>query len=44
MRAGVEKITKSRWYALGGFRNSALFRKHNSRCWEYYIDHAHLEL
>lgn len=32
------RVTKRRWYQLGGFRNSKLFRLSN-RCggWLYYI-------
>ena len=30
------RITKREWYALGGFRNSALYRKHNGRHWTYW--------
>lgn len=39
MRAGVEKITRRQFYALGGFSNPALFRKANKRgAWSYYRD------
>ena len=32
------RITKTEWYALGGFANSRLFRKADSRGrWRYYI-------
>lgn len=39
--AGVERLTKREWYAAGGFRNPALFRKADSRgVWRYYRDNA----
>lgn len=32
------RITKRKWYALGGFRNSSLFRRANNRgAWRYYM-------
>ena len=30
------RITKRKWYALGGFKNSDCCRKHNGKHWEYY--------
>lgn len=30
------KITKARWQALGGFRNSNLFRVMRNGRWHYY--------
>lgn len=42
MRNGIEKISKREFYALGGFANSALFRKADSRGeWRHYMDHTH---
>lgn len=35
------RTTKRHWYALGGFANSALFRRHNGRGWMYYISTGH---
>lgn len=33
----IERITKAQWAALGGLRNSDLFRKaHNGGGWFYY--------
>lgn len=38
-RAGVMRITKREWYALGGFTNSALFRKADKYGhWYYYYN------
>lgn len=41
MRNGIEKIDKREWYRLGGFRNSALFRRGRGGSWGYFIDHTH---
>lgn len=39
MRAGIEKLTKRAWYAAGGFRNPALFRRATrSGAWQYFRD------
>lgn len=39
MRAGIEKMTKRAWYAAGGFRNPALFRRAaRSGAWQYFRD------
>lgn len=40
-RVGVERISKRQFYTLGGFKNPALFRKHDGRSWRYYRDHGH---
>lgn len=39
--SGVTKITKKEWYSLGGFKNSACYRRDNGRGWQYFIDHSH---
>ena len=39
MRTGIERISKTEWYRLGGFKNPALFRKAASNgAWRYYRD------
>jgi hypothetical protein len=38
MKNHVEKVSRKFWYATGGFSNPHYFRKHNGRCWEYFID------
>lgn len=35
------RLTKHVWYALGGFQNPSLYRRHNGRCWEYWQDTDH---
>ena len=30
------RVSKSKWYQLGGFKNSRCFRRHNGRSWEYW--------
>ena len=37
MRAGSQKVTRKYWYSVGGLSNGDHYRKHNGRCWEYYI-------
>jgi hypothetical protein len=38
----VCRVSKEQWYRLGGFRNSQLFRKADSRgAWRYYIDYGY---
>lgn len=32
------RVTKRTWYDKGGFKNSALFRRHTKRGWSYWID------
>jgi hypothetical protein len=37
MRAGVLKITKGEWQAMGGLSNPSLFRKQSKNgAWRYY--------
>ena len=38
MKINYTKVSKEHWYATGGFSNPTHFRKHNGRCWEYYIE------
>lgn len=36
------KISRAHWYRLGGFANSALFRRANKRgAWSYYVNMDH---
>lgn len=37
MKNGRLKLSKREWYARGGFENSRLYRKHNGRCWTYWL-------
>jgi hypothetical protein len=39
MRPGVARVTKRDWYAMGGFRNSALFRRMYRGSWQYFADY-----
>lgn len=42
MRKNTLKLGKAHWYRLGGFANSALFRKADSRGnWHYFVDMDH---
>lgn len=42
MRKNTLKLGKTHWYRLGGFANSALFRKADKRGrWSYYVDMDH---
>lgn len=36
---GVIRLTKHQWYALGGFKNTSLYRKQRADgAWAYYQD------
>jgi len=38
MRTPATRVSKSEWYAAGGFANSRCYRKADSRgAWRYYI-------
>lgn len=38
----VAKVTKNYWYSIGGFKNSACFRRANKNgSWNYYVDMTH---
>jgi len=37
MHVGWQRVTKRHWYDIGGFANSQCVRRHNGRCWVYYI-------
>lgn len=39
---GAARVSKRRWYELGGFRNSACFRRQRpGRGWEYFVSLEH---
>lgn len=39
MTTGIERMTKKAWYAAGGFRNPALFRRQaKGGAWRYFRD------
>lgn len=42
MRTNIERVSRRQWYAAGGLKNSALFRRSDGRCWHYYVDRRHL--
>lgn len=42
MRNNTMKIGKAHWYRLGGFANSALFRRADKRGrWQHFVDMDH---
>jgi hypothetical protein len=39
MRNNIVKVSKDHWYSIGGFKNSACFRKADKNgSWNYYVD------
>jgi hypothetical protein len=37
------RISKSRWYKMGGFRNSYLYRRQRNGVWQYMVMPEYLD-
>jgi hypothetical protein len=37
MKTDVMRLTKREWYAMGGFANPHLYRRHDGRSWHYFM-------